>query len=311
MGTQAPVGSRPKTLAELDAALKVFFDEASRERGLAFQPRPSDIIITPHGKCGTTWLQQIAHGLRSRGSMDFDEINAVTPWIEIAYDVGWDLDADQVAEPRLFKSHRSWETIPKGARYLYSFRRAEDAIVSLYRFFEGWMFEPGNISLEDFVPWNWPRDEVATMGYWQHIASWWEQRDNPDVLLLCYEDMQADLPGTIRRIARFMGITLDDDLFDIVLRQSSREYMLAHKDQFDERHIRAKGEKRAGLPPPIDSAKVTAGVSNETRYQLSAALKQELDEIWREQITPRFGLETYDDLRHALRELHRRQDEGA
>jgi hypothetical protein len=41
-------------------------------RGLAFQLRPSDVVISPFGKCGTTWLQQIVHGLRTRGDMDFD-----------------------------------------------------------------------------------------------------------------------------------------------------------------------------------------------------------------------------------------------
>lgn len=296
--------SRATTLEELETILGNFWDEPSRQLGLAFKPQPSDIIISPYAKSGTTWLQQIAHGLRTRGSMEFDEINAVTPWIEVAYDVGWDLDAHQVAEPRVYKSHLSWHDIPRGGRYICAFRHSHDAIVSFYRFFEGWLFEPGAISLETFIPWRWPRDEVDSQGYWYHLCSWWEQRHNTDVLLLCYEDMKADLPGTVQKIARFMGITLDDALLDIVVRQSSRDFMLAHGHQFDERHMREIGGKRAGLPPPIDSRKVTLGASSESRYQLSPALKKELDDIWREQIQPRFGFEDYGELCQALRELN-------
>jgi len=273
MESETPTGSRATTLEELDTIFGKFFDEAAEERGLEFKPQPSDIIISPYAKSGTTLLQQIAHGLRTRGSMEFDEITVVTPWIEIAYDVGWDLEAPQVAEPR-------------------------------YRFFEGWYFEPGTISLETLIHWRWPRDEVDSKGYWYHLGSWLEQRDNTDVLLLCYEDMTADLPGTVRKIAYFMGITLDDELLDIVVRQSSREFMLAHIHQYDTHHIVEIGGKRAGLPPAIDTNKVTPGTPKNPRYQLSSEIKEELDNIWREQIQPKFGFKNYEELRQSLKDMH-------
>lgn len=292
--------SRASTLQELESVLDKFFDETKTPLGLAFKPHPSDIIITPYAKCGTTWLQQIAHGLRTRGNMDFDEIEEVVPWIEIAYDMGWDLGAPQMASPRLYKSHVSWHDIPKGCRYICSFRHPYTAIVSFYRFFEGWLFEPGTISLEGLTRWRWPRDKADRQGYWYHLTSWWEQSQNPEVLLLCYEDMRVNPSATIQRIARFMGIVLDDSLLDIVLRHSSREFMLAHQHQFDEHHLRDIGGKRAGLPPPINSSKVTPGVSNGNRYKLSPELKQELDEIWQEQVQPKFGFKNYEELRQAL-----------
>ena len=115
--------------------------------------------------------------------------------------------------------------------------------------------------------------------------------------------MKADLPRTVHKIAQFMGIELDDELFDIVVRQSSREYMLKHSHQFDEQHMREIGGKRASLPPAIDSSKVTSGNSNHARYQLSSESKQILDDIWCEQITAKYGFETYNDLRQAVRDL--------
>jgi len=294
--------SRATNVTELGVIMGKCFSKDSWERGLAFQPQPSDIIISPDAKCGTTWLQQIAHGLRTRGSMDFEEITAVTPWIEIAFDVGWDLDAPQVAEPRVFKSHASWHDIPKGGRYIVSFRHYQDALVSFYRFFEGFYFEAGTITLEELAKWRWPQDSLKEVGYWHHLNSWLEQRDNKDVMLLCYENMKTDLQGTVKSIANFMSIELDDDLFEIVVSQSSRPFMLAHKDQFDEKHSIEICGKRAGLPSSNDSHKVTSGVSNDAQYQLSPHLKKELDNNWKKLVQPKFGFDSYQDMCQELQE---------
>ena len=58
--------------------------------------------------------QQLVHQLRSKGDMSFDEITCVVPWIEIATDMGQDLDGDQEGYmPRAWKSHCSWQLVPK------------------------------------------------------------------------------------------------------------------------------------------------------------------------------------------------------
>jgi hypothetical protein len=49
----------------------------ARGRDPNFEPRSSDVFIVTYPKCGTTWVTQIAHSLRTRGSMDFDEITEV------------------------------------------------------------------------------------------------------------------------------------------------------------------------------------------------------------------------------------------
>jgi len=61
---------------------KARFEESIR-RGLAYQPQLTDVFISPYAKCGTTWLRQIVHGLKTtRGDMDFDGISRVVPWLE-------------------------------------------------------------------------------------------------------------------------------------------------------------------------------------------------------------------------------------
>lgn len=80
--------------------------------------------------------------------LDFDDISRVVPWIETAADLGLDLDGSQRGEPRAFKSHLPYNQVPAGARYIVSLRGPRDALVSAYRFFEGWFFEPGSIDIE-------------------------------------------------------------------------------------------------------------------------------------------------------------------
>lgn len=292
---------RATSLKEMLEIAKFSITYEGFDKGLEFQPRPSDIIIAPHGKSGTTWTQQIAHGLRTRGDMDFEEINDVIPWIGRAYDLGWDLEAEQVAKPRLYKSHLGWERVPKGARYIYPIRHPYDVAVSFYRFLEGWYFEVGSISLEEFT-----RDRsIKNQGYWHHISSWWEQRENENILILCYEEMKEDLPTTIKAMANFMQIELDEELFDIVLRQSSREFMLAYKSKFTDTRQQKYFESRGGAPVAPNSAKVTTGTPDNERYKLSQELKDEFDAIWKDTIYQRFGFKDYAALREAIANLPR------
>ena len=85
---------RPTTLEEIQKIGQRMGNEEGKTAWKSFQPQPTDVFITPYGKSGTTWLQQIVHGLRTRGDMDFDDISrAGISWLETAYDLGIDLNA--------------------------------------------------------------------------------------------------------------------------------------------------------------------------------------------------------------------------
>jgi hypothetical protein len=293
---------RARNFAEFDAVDSAMFDAAEEAASLAaYRPRASDVIITPYSKCGTTWLQQIFHTLRTRGDMDFDDISRVVPWIETAVALNIDLDAPQRGEPRGFKSHLSYDEVPKGARYIVALREPKDALVSLYRFMEGWFFEPGAIPIEAFAE-RYIARHAKGGGYWRHLLSWWAQRDNPNVAILAYEHMLSDPGATIRQVAAFSGIPLDDELAALALEHSSFAFMAAHKDRFDEAMNRALSETRANLPPGGDSAKVRKGGSG-GRDELPAQTAAALDAMWPQVIAPATGLADYPAL---LSEIARR-----
>jgi hypothetical protein len=80
--------------------MSVFTTEEGISRGLSFKPRSDDVFVVTPPKCGTTWMQQILHQLRSGGDMSFDEICDVVPFIEFAYDAEIDLEAEHKYQPR-------------------------------------------------------------------------------------------------------------------------------------------------------------------------------------------------------------------
>jgi len=298
----APTPSRPASFEEYVARMAGFGTRDGFIAGLKFSPRPTDVIIAPFGKSGTTWLQQVFHGLRTRGDMDFDDISRVVPWIETAHDLGLDLEAPQRGEPRGYKSHLSYDMVPKGARYIVSIRDPKDVLVSAFRFAEGWFFEPGSVSIETYARKQFMQGSTPSRrgDYWQHLASWWPHRFDANVLYMSYEAMNRDLASTVRRVAAFVGIPLDDELFRIVMRQSSLEFMLAHKDRFDDAMMRERSERLIGIPPGSDSSKVRKGAVGEHKVELPRNIADEMDAIWRREIEATLGFASYAQLTAAL-----------
>jgi hypothetical protein len=286
---------RAVTLAELDAKMAVLATPTGYTAGLEFVPQPSDVIIASYAKCGTTWLQQMAHSLRTGGDLDFDDISRVVPWIETAADLGIDLDAAQRGDPRVFKSHLTYDDVPSGARYIVSVRDPRDALVSAYRFLEGWFFEPGSIDIEALGRSHF----VEGRSYYSHLASWWPRRHDPEVLLLAYEHMTSDHAGAVRRVAEFMDVGTDAACLDVAREESSLASMTRHRDKYDDKLMREHSERVCDLPPGSATSKVGTGVVGGHRLELSEAFVRELDATWGDTMST-FGIPTYEALLEQL-----------
>lgn len=258
--------------------------------------RPTDVFVATYTKSGTTWMQQIVHQLRTRGSMDFDDVSVVVPWIEVALDVGIDPDADQAWEPRAFKTHLSWSQLPPGGRYITVFRDPVTVLPSFYRFFEGWFFEPGSITIEAFARALYLEGSRAGR-HWHHLVDWWPRIGDDDVLALSYEDMilvPNDVPAVV---ADFLGIELDSAAMERVVANCSRATMAANDGKFDDHVLRFHRDPAMDLPPGGTSAKVNAEPS---RAALTPELRAELDAMWAATVDAELGLSSYGEFRRAL-----------
>ncbi|TMM48436.1 sulfotransferase domain-containing protein [Qipengyuania marisflavi] len=291
----AELRERPRSAEELGAMLAGLTPSA--QQAAAFRPldpRPGDVVITPFGKCGTTMLQQMFHQLRMAGSggdMDFDDISRVVPWLEMAILLPeTDVHADQRAAPRGYKSHLHYEGLPKGMRYVVTLRDPHEAYMSMYHFFEGWLFEPGTIQPEAFMP-IWARGGPSRVDYFTHLLSWWARRGEADTLVMDYRDVIANKRGAIGRLAALAQLPLSDATAALVEVRTSRGFMLEHKDRFDDHLMRHMNARVLGLPVESSSSKVRS--EDARRVPIPPSIAQEIDAMWAERIAPVTGLANY------------------
>ena len=91
----------------------------------------------------------------------------------------------------------------------------------------------------------------------------------------------------IRRLAAFMEIEADDALLDKADAMTTREFMHAHKDRFDDAMFTAALEAKVGIPADSDSSKVQA-VGSDAK-QVPSVIAEQIDAMWAERVTPVTG----------------------
>lgn len=254
---------------------------------------PRDVFITSWAKSGTTMMQQMFHQLRmgaDGGDMDFDDISRVVPWDDTAYLLDFDMTAPQRGAPRGFKSHREYERLPAGQRYVVTLRDPKETYVSFYRFINGWHIEDGSVPIEGFMP-LWMGGGPGGTDYFTHLLSWYARREEPDTLVMTYRWAARNREKALRRLAAFCDIALTSEIEVLVTERTSREFMSAHKDRFDDGMICRVLEERAGVPAASDSSKVQA--SGSTLDLLPQSTADEIDAMWAERVAPVTGHEDF------------------
>ena len=319
-GLVAAEARRKNELAmELMSTRNKFMHTAESVRvGRAFKPRKSDIFVVTYPKCGTTWMTQIVHALRSKGDMNYGEITEVVPWDILAHDCGQKLDAPQQGfTPRVYKSHEAEKDIPKGGRYVYVARNPLDAFLSFYKFLPAYTgLRAGDITPEQFA------DAIFAGAshsgqIWGHMLGWWERRKDPDVLWVFFEDLLADLPGSVRRIAQWGGLPSDEAAVQAACAVSSFEFMSAKENlhHFDDHFVRSHVIGKMGITPgaaPQHVAKVRkgGGKAGASRKGLPPAVRALLESKWKEQFAGPTGCADYEALRAAIKATPEQQSFG-
>ena len=83
---------------------------------------------------------------------------------------------------------------------------------------------------EYFLTWL-EKDGFPFWSYWEHIRSWWNVRHLPNVKVLHYNNLKADLAGEIRDIMAFLEVTSDEETFDRIVEHCTFEWMKAHSQK--------------------------------------------------------------------------------
>jgi hypothetical protein len=206
-------------------------------RRLGYKPHANDIFIVSYPKSGTTWMQMILYQLLTRGEMDFRHLGDIFPyWDDLETDIDTPKLQDRPSIPRVFKSHFRYRDNPKGAaHYVYVVRDGLDVAVSAY-------YHARKFGLDDpfesffrhkYMTGSIVAEIAGGASWFEHVAEWVENRRGLNVLIVRYEDLSADLPGSIRRVAEFCGIEIPPEEWPRVIGNCSFQFMRQYESKLD------------------------------------------------------------------------------
>jgi hypothetical protein len=229
------------------------------ERWEHFELRAGDVVISTPMKSGTTWTQMICALLVFQDPDLPAPLDTLSPWIDMALrprrDVFADLDAQR--HRRFVKTHTPLDGLPRrrDVTYLCTGRDPRDVALSMDHHRANLVV--GNVversaaaaaadgtdppppptvedrpadPLERFM--SWVDDETpltasgSTLRYTlHHLRSFWDARDELDVVLLHYDDLSHDLAGEMRRLADRLAIEVPEDRWPRLVRAATFDEM--------------------------------------------------------------------------------------
>jgi aryl sulfotransferase len=217
----------------------------------SFQYRDGDIVIASYAKSGTTWVQQIVAQLIFDGAEGID-VHTLSPWFDFRL-LAPELRAgiDRQTHRRFLKTHLPVNALVFSplARYIYVGRDGRDTAWSYHHHHFNHTDEALDLFNRDRPaglpplsrgpadPYEFYLSWINGNGYpiwpfWEHVRSWWSVRHLPNVLLLHFNELKADLEGSIGRIAAFLDIAVDSSVMPQIVRHCTFDYMKRHAAEF-------------------------------------------------------------------------------
>jgi aryl sulfotransferase len=234
MAEQWPVKQRDIITRHMDSTI---WDE--------FEFRDGDIVVASYAKSGTTWTQQIVLQLVFDGQEGLDVMN-IAPWLDFRIHPKQET-LQRLAEQthrRSIKTHLPADALvmSPAAKYIYVARDGRDVCWSMSNHHINMSPDmiarinatsdvtrpPFEAPRESIVPYfrSWlDGDGAPFWSFWENVRSWLSLQHLPNVLLVHYADLKADLPGEMRRIANFLEINVDEQRWPTLVKHCSFKYM--------------------------------------------------------------------------------------
>ena len=203
-----------------------------------FAPRPGDVVVATYPKCGTTWTQRIVDMLIHQ-STAARPIMETYPWLDATFfnPIENDLATlEAQGHRRAIKSHLPFDALPvyDTMKYIHVARDGRDACMSYHNHMNGFTEEAkmrvgaaamtlfSELGLppakppetaedprEFYLDWIQQAETEAgppfvDMSFFNFEMTYWRERRRPNLLMVHYNDLKADLAGEIGRISAFL-----------------------------------------------------------------------------------------------------------
>uniref|UniRef100_A0A1E1XED8 Putative sulfotransferase n=1 Tax=Amblyomma aureolatum TaxID=187763 RepID=A0A1E1XED8_9ACAR len=213
--------------------LQGLFHEDIVRSVLTYKPRRDDVFIATYPKCGATWTQYLILSILTRGNppRNLADFLLASPYLEL---MGAEA-AEKMTRPGLLKIHLPADKAPytEDARYIYVARNPYDVCVSFYYHIKA--FTPKHVKDVSFARFHelFITGKLSYGDYFDHLLSWYEHRDRPNILFFTYEQMKREPNFWTLKISDFLGeeygseLRSDRGLFEKVLDATSVRNMKA------------------------------------------------------------------------------------
>jgi len=128
---------------------------------------------------------------------------------------------------------------------IYVKRNPKDTVVSYFHFARMLALSSYRGSFEDFLR-KFESDQVPYGPYFDHLESYVENQEDPNLLILSYEELSASPADVVRRIGVFLERPLTDEEVSAIVEHTKFESMAVNPSvnysHWDEIGMRNKGE---------------------------------------------------------------------
>ncbi|XP_008292064.1 sulfotransferase 6B1 [Stegastes partitus] len=132
---------------------------------------------------------------------------------------------DERPSPRFMGTHFHPDNIPKSfyekkTKMLVIFRNPKDTMVSYYHFSNNNPVLPSAQSWDAYFS-QFMSGDVGWGSYFDHAIGWDKKMDDPNVMVVTYEDLKQNLTDGVRQICSFFGFKLSEDQIQQIAGQST------------------------------------------------------------------------------------------
>lgn len=216
-----------------------------------FVARPDDIVIATSYKAGTTLMQTIIGNLLFPDGELPGPASSISPWLDMRI-IPLELMLGQLeaqTHRRSIKTHLPLDGLPyyPDVKYICVSRDPRDVFMSLlnhwgshteefYTLMNGVIGRVGDpfphfsgdvkAIWRDWITKSWFDWEIGGYPYWSHLShalTYWKYRHLPNIYMIHFNDLLADLDGEMRKIAEYLEIDVPEEQWPAVVRRCTFE----------------------------------------------------------------------------------------